>query len=61
MLINVKFQKQKRYSLIRNTFQRKHPHHIETSQPIRLANQLTSFCLIRAITERYFRADATLK
>ena len=61
MLINVNFLKQKHYSLIRNTFQQKHQHHIESSQPISLANQLTGFYMIRAITERHFWTDATLK
>ena len=43
MVINVNFQKQKHYSPIRNTFQRKHRHHIETSQPIRLENQFANW------------------
>ena len=55
LLINIK------YSLVRNTFQQKHPHHVQTSQPIRFVNQLTGFYMIRAITEKYFRTDATLK
>ena len=42
-------------------FSQKHPHHIETSQLIRLANQLTGFYMIRVITERHFLTDATLK
>ena len=35
-------------------FSQKHPHHIETSQLIRLANQLTGFYMIRVIAERHF-------
>ena len=42
-------------------FSQKHSHHIETSQLIRLANQLTGFYMIRVITERHFLTDATLK
>ena len=47
--------------MIRNTLQRKHPHHIETSQPIRLANQLTGVYMIKGIIEKHFRTDPTLK
>ena len=46
------FKGKKHYSLIRNIFQWKHPHHIETSQPIRLANQLTGFYMIRVKTNK---------
>ena len=42
-------------------FSQKHPHYIETSQLIRLANQLTGFYMIRVIAERHFFTDATLK
>ena len=46
---------------MRNTLQQKHPHHVETRQPICLANQLTGFYMIRTITERHFREVATIK
>ena len=46
------FKNKKHYSLIRNIFHRKHPHHIENCQPTRLANQLTSFYMIRVKTNK---------
>ena len=52
MLIMSTFKGKKHYSLIRNIFQWKHPHYIETSQPIRLANQLTGFYMIRVKTNK---------
>ena len=39
----------------------KHSHHIETSQLIGFANQLTDSYMIEGLTERYFPTDITLK
>ena len=46
------FKSKKHYSLIRNIFQWKHPDHIETSQPIRLPNQLAGFYMISVKTNK---------
>lgn len=41
-------------------FSEKHLHYVETSQLMRVTNQLTGVCMIRAITKRHFRTDITL-